>query len=39
MKTTCPKCRARYDLPDSLVVALAARKQARGIGWDLANSI
>lgn len=29
MKTTCPKCRARYDLPDSLVVAQAARVMAR----------
>ena len=35
MKTTCPKCRARYDLPDSLVVAQAARV----VSWDRANSI
>lgn len=29
MKITCPKCRARYDIPDRLVAAQAARIMAR----------
>lgn len=29
MKTTCPACHTRYDVPDRLVVAQAARVMAR----------
>lgn len=29
MKTTCPSCGARYDIPDRLVAAQAARVLAR----------